>query len=102
MDNIIKHFRGRKTGQGHELVVKKEHDAITIGFKHSGEYEEEYDPFIRVARIERTAGVYHVGWYHDDAEEPTDSSKFTREEDLIAALHEAIEQRSKEAGPMAG
>ena len=102
MDNVIKRFRGKKTGQGHEVVIKKVHDVITIGFKHLGEYEEEYDPFIQVAHIERTGDAYRVGWFHDDAEEPTDTSEFTRDEDLFAALNEAVEQRSKEAGPMGG
>jgi hypothetical protein len=102
MDNIIKRFRGRKTGQGHELAVKNEQGVITIGFKHFGEYEEEYDPFIHVARIERTGDVYHVGWFHDDGEEPSTGSEYTREDDLFAALNEAIEQRSKEVGTSGG
>jgi hypothetical protein len=98
MDNLIKHYRGRITGQGHEMIVKKESDEIAIGFKHSGEYQDEYDPFVRVATIEHEGDVYRVGWFHDDAEEPSDGSEYTDEEDLFAALDQAIEQRSKEAG----
>jgi hypothetical protein len=98
MDNLIKHYKGKTTSEGHELIVKKKSDLITIGFKHSGEYEDEYDPYINVARIEHTGDVYRVGWFHDDAEEPSDSSEYTNEEDLFAALDNAIEQRSKEVG----
>ena len=98
MDNLIKHYRGKTTGEGHELIVKKELDGITIGFKHSGEYQDDYDPFVHVARIEHTGNVYRVGWFHDDGEEPSDTSEYTREEDLFADLDEAIAQRSKEVG----
>jgi hypothetical protein len=98
MDNLIKRYRGRITGQGHEVVVKNEQDKITIGFKHSGEYEDQYDPFVHVAWIEHIDGAYRIGWFHDDAEEPTDEGEYTRAEDLCAALDQAIEQRSKEAG----
>ena len=99
MDNVIKNYRARTTGQGHEVIVRKDSDDITIGFKHCGEYQDEYDPFIHVARIERTGGGYRVSWFHGDGEEPSDSSKYIHEEDMFAALDQAIEQRSKEAGP---
>jgi hypothetical protein len=101
MDNIIKRFRAKKTGQGHELNVKKDHAVITIGFKHAGEYQDEYNPFVHVARIEHSGDVYQVGWFHDDGEEPSSSSEYTDEEDLCAALDQAIEQRSKEVGTSA-
>jgi hypothetical protein len=99
VEHLIKRYRGTTTGQGHELSVKKERDVVTIGFKHSGEYQDEYDPFVHVARIECSDDVYQVGWFHDDGEGPSSRSQFTREADLFAALDEAIEQRSKEAGP---
>ncbi len=103
MENMIKNYRGRITGQGHEVVVRKESgDITTIGFKHSGEYQDEYDPFIRVARVEQRGDGYRVSWFHDDGEEPSDSSEYARGEDLFAALDQAIEQRSKEAGPSNG
>ena len=52
MDNLVNRYKGQKTGQGHELSVKRQGDVITIGFQHLGEYQDDYDPFIRVARIE--------------------------------------------------
>jgi hypothetical protein len=98
MDNLIKHYKGKTTSEGHVLIVSKKPDFVTIGFKHSGEYQDEYDPYINVARIERTGDAYRVGWFHDDGEEPSDSNEYSREEDLFAALDKAIAQRSKEAG----
>jgi hypothetical protein len=98
MDNLVKHYKGKTTSEGHELIVKEKQDVISIGFKHSGEYQDEYDPFINVARIERAGDAYRVGWYYDDGEEPSDSSEYTRDEDLFAALDKAIEQRSREVG----
>jgi hypothetical protein len=56
-------------------------------------------PYINVARVQHTGDAYQVGWFHDDGEETTDSSEYTRDEDLFTALDEAIEQRSKEVGP---
>jgi hypothetical protein len=102
MENLIKHYRGKTTGQGHEVIVRKKSESITIGFKHPGDYQDEYDAFVHVARIEHTGDVYRVSWFHDDAEEPSDGSKYTRPEDLFAALDQAIEQRSKEAGTSGG
>jgi hypothetical protein len=102
MDELTKHFKGKTTSEGHELILKKKSDAITIGFKHSGEYEDQYDPYIKVARVEQTGDAYRVGWFHDDAEEPSDSSEYTNQDDLFAALEDAIEKRSKEVGPLAG
>ena len=98
MDNLIKHYKGKTTSEGHELIVKHKQDVVSIGFRHAGEFQDEYDPFINVARIERSGDAYRVGWFYDDGEEPADSSEFTREEDLVAALDKAIEQRSKEVG----
>ena len=98
MDNLIKHYTGKTTSEGHVLIVKKKPDVITIGFKHAGEFEDEYDPFINVARIEHKGDVYQVGWFYDDGEEPSDSNEYSREEELFAALDKAIAQRSKEAG----
>jgi hypothetical protein len=98
MDNLIRHYQGKTTSEGHELIVKRTHDLLSIGFKHAGEFQDEYDPYIHVARIVHTGDAYRVGWYFDDGEEPAESSIYTREEDLVAALDTAIEQRSKEVG----
>jgi hypothetical protein len=98
MDSVVKHYKGKTTSEGHELVVKENSDVISIGFKHSGEYQDEYDPYINVARVERSGDTYRVGWFHDDAEEPSDSTEYSREEELFAALDKAIAQRSKEVG----
>ena len=98
MDDLIKHYKGKTTSEGHKLDVKEKSGVITIGFKHSGEFEDEYDPYIKVARIEKVGDAYSVGWFSDDGEEPSDSNEYTREEDLFAALDKVIEQRSKEAG----
>ena len=43
-----------------------------------------------------------MGWFYDDGEEPSDSSKYTSEEDLFAALDQAIEKRSKRGGNFEG
>ena len=102
MDNLIKHYKAKTTSAGHKLIVKQEQNFIMLGFKHSGEYQDEYDAYIHVARIERSGGGYRVGWYFDDGEEPGDSSEYNDEEDLIAALDTAIEQRSKEVGATGG
>jgi hypothetical protein len=98
MESVVKHFKGKTTSEGHELIVKQKPDAITIGFKHAGEYEGEFNPHINVARIEHTGETYQVGWYYDDGEEPGDSSEYSREDELIAALDKAIKERSKEVG----
>jgi hypothetical protein len=98
MDRLVRRFKGRTTGEGHELVVTEKPNVISIGFRHSGAYNEAYDQFVNVARFERTGEAYRVGWYYDDGEEPSTSSEFTREEELVAAVDKAIEQRSKEVG----
>jgi hypothetical protein len=98
MDHFVKHYKGKTTSEGHKLEVKEKSNVIMIGFKHPGEYEDEYDPYIKVARIEKVGDGYNAGWFYDDGDEPSDSSEFTREEDLIAALDKVIEQRSAEVG----
>ena len=99
MHNLVMRFKGRTTSEGRELIVKEKPNLISIGFKHSGPSEDGDDPIINVARIDRTADAYRVGWFYDDGEEPADSSEFTREEDLVAAVDKVIEERSKELGP---
>ena len=86
MDRLVKRFKGRTTSEGHELVVTEKASVVTIGFRHSGAYNEAYDQFVNVARIERTGDTYRVGWYYDDGEEPSESSEYTREEELVAPL----------------
>ena len=97
MDSIVSRYQGKKSSEGHEVIVTQTQGVISLSFKHSGEYEDDYDPDIQIARIEREGDAYRVGWFYADAEEPSDSSEYTREEDLFAALDRAIEQRSKEA-----
>jgi hypothetical protein len=96
VDNIVSRYKGKTTSEGHELIVKKEQGVISISFKPSG--EDDYDPEFQVARIERVGDAYRVGWFYADAEEPSDSSDFTRDEELLAAVDQAVEQRSQEAG----
>jgi hypothetical protein len=98
MDHLIKRYKGKTTSEGHTLQVKEKSGVIMVGFKHSGEYEDEYDPYIKVARIEKTGDTYSVGWFTDDGDEPSDSNEYTREEDLVAALDKAVEQRSRDVG----
>lgn len=98
MHNLVMRFNGRTTSEGHELIVKEKPNLISVGFKYSGESGDDAEPIINVARIERTGDAYRVGWFYDDGEEPADSSEFTREEDLVAAVDKAIEERSREFG----
>jgi hypothetical protein len=97
-DKLISRYKGKTTSEGHKLDVKEESDVITVGFRHSGEYQDEYDPYIKVARIEKVGDAYSVGWFSDDGDEPSDSNEYTREEDLFAALDNAVQQRSTEVG----
>ena len=100
MDEVIKRYRGRTTSQGHKLEVTRDGDEATLAFKHQGEYEDEYDPMVRVARVEEIAGGFRVGFFYLDAEEPTASNDYADEKELFAALDKAIEDRSQEVGPM--
>jgi hypothetical protein len=99
MDHLIQRYKGKTTSEGHKLEVKEQSGVIMVGFKHAGDYEDEYDPYIKVARIEKTGDAYNVGWFYDDGDEPADRSEYTREENLVADLDKAVEQRSKEVGP---
>jgi hypothetical protein len=98
MHNLVMRFKGRTTSEGRELIVKEKPSVITVGFKNSGVSGDDGEPITNVARIERTGEAYRVGWFYDDGEEPADSSEFTREEDLVAAVDKEIQQRSKEFG----
>jgi hypothetical protein len=98
MDNLIKRYKDKTTSEGHKLDVKEKSDVITVGFRHSGEYQDEYDPYIKVARIEKVGEAYSVGWFSDDVDEPSDSNEYTSEEHLFAALDNAVQHRSKEVG----
>ncbi len=100
MNDIIKRYKGKTTSQGHKVDVKEKTGVITIGFKHAGQYQDDYDPYIRVARIEPAGDAYTVGWFHDDGEEPSDSSEYATKEDLFSGVDAAIERRSQEVGPM--
>lgn len=98
MDDLTRRYEGKITSEGHKIVVEEQSGMVSIGFRHSGEYEDDYDPHIRVARIERVGEGFTVGWFADDAEEPTSSNEYTRLDDLFAALDKAIARRSAEVG----
>jgi hypothetical protein len=100
MDEIIKRYKGRTTSQGHKLEVSQESDGVAIGFKHLGEYGDEYDPYVRVAIIKEFDRGFTLSLFYRDAEEPTTAGDFARERDLFAALDKAVEERSKEVGPI--
>jgi hypothetical protein len=100
MNDIVSRYKGKTTSQGHKLDVKANAGVIMITFMHEGEYLEDYDPLVKVARIEQAGEVYTVGWFHEDYDEPSETSEYTRKEDLIAALDTAIEKRSAEVGPL--
>jgi hypothetical protein len=100
MDEIIKRYRGRTTSQGHKLEVTRAAGALSIGFKHVGEYGDAYDPYLRVADIEELGDGYRVGIYHADAEEPTATTDYPAEKELFVALDRAVEERSQEVGPI--
>jgi hypothetical protein len=100
MDEIIKRYKGRTTSQGHKLEVSRESDEVAIGFKHLGEYGDEYDPYMRVAVIKELDRGFALSLFYRDAEEPTAAGHFASERDLFAALDKAVEERSKEVGPI--
>jgi hypothetical protein len=100
MDEIIRHYKGKTTSQGHKLEVTRESDGVTIGFKHVGEYGDEYDPYIRVAVTKEIDGGFALSLFYRDAEEPTAAGNFTDERDLFAAIDKAVEERSIEVGPI--
>ena len=58
MDEIIRRYEGRPTSQGHRLEVTREGHEVTIAFRHVGEYGDEYDPYVRVARIKEIDGGF--------------------------------------------
>ena len=99
MDRLVRRFKGRTTSEGHELIVTEKPNVISIGFRHAGAYNEGVRPVQRRS-ASRAPGAYRVGWYYDDGEEPSTSSEYSREEELVAAVDKAIEQRSKKSGAM--
>jgi hypothetical protein len=99
MDSLVRRFKDKTTSEGHPLVVSEESGVISIGFTRSDDSDDDFEPFINVARIERTGSGFHVGWFYDDGEEPCDSSEFGREEDVVDAVNKEIEERSKAIGP---
>ena len=100
MDEIIRRYEGRPTSQGHKLEVTREGDEVTIGFRHVGEYGDEYDPYVRIAVITEGDGGFALSLFYRDAEEPTALGKFVSERDLFVAVDKAAEERSKEVGPI--
>ena len=100
MDEIIRRYEGRPTSQGHKLEVTREGDEVTIAFRHVGEYGDEYDPYVHVACIKEIDGGFALGLFYRDAEEPTAAGEYTGERDLFVAIDKAVEERSKEVGPV--
>jgi hypothetical protein len=100
MDEIIRRYEGRTTSQGHKLEVTREGDEITIAFRHEGEYGDDYDPYVRVARIGESDRGFTLSLFYRDAEEPTAAGDFGSVRDLFVAVDKAVEQRSKEVGPI--
>ncbi len=100
MNDIVSRYKGKTTSQGHKLEVKERAGAVTIEFLHRGKYLDVYNPHVRVARIEQSGDRYDVGWFHEDGDEPSEMSSYSREEELFAALDDAIEKRSAEVGPI--
>ena len=76
MDRLIRPTRVRPPVKDMSWRSRRKTDVITVGFKHSGEYEDEYDPYIKVARIEKAGDTYSVGWFSDDGEEPSASNEY--------------------------
>jgi hypothetical protein len=100
MDEIIRRYEGRTTSGGHKLEVTREGDEVTIAFRHIGQYGDEYDPYVHVARIKEIAGGFGLSLFYRDAEEPSAAGDFNSERDLFVALERAVEERSKEVGPI--
>ena len=93
MDEVIRRYRGRTTSQGHKLDVTCDGEEVTIAFQHQGEYADEYNPYVRVARVQEIEGGFRVRFFHLDAEEPTSWSDYASEEELFDALDHAVEER---------
>jgi hypothetical protein len=100
MDEIIRRYKGATTSQGHKLEVTRDGEEVTIAFKHLGEHGDEYDPYVRVARIQEIGGIFRLSVFYLDAEEPTVAGDYNTERDLISTLDEALEARSQEFGPI--
>ncbi len=100
MDEIIRRYEGRPTSQGHKLEVTRDGDEVTIAFRHEGEYGDEYDPYVHVARIKEIDGGFALSLFYRDAEEPTSAGDFASVRDLFVAVDKAVEERSKEVGPI--
>jgi hypothetical protein len=100
MDGIIRRYEGKTTSLGHKLEVTREGDELTIAFRHVGEYGDEYDPYIRVALVKESNGGFELSLFYRDAEEPTAAGDYANERDLFVAVDKAVEERSKEVGPI--
>ena len=100
MDEVIRRYNGRPTSQGHKLEVTRDGDEVTIAFQHHGEYGDEYDPYVRVARVQTIDGGFRAHFFYLDAEEPTAWSDYANEAELFEALDRAVEERSQEVGPL--
>jgi hypothetical protein len=78
MDNLIKRYKDKTTSEGHKLDVKEKSEVITVGFRHSGEYQDEYDTYIKVARIEKVGEAYSVGWSVGSVGSDPNGARITR------------------------
>jgi hypothetical protein len=100
MDDVIKRYKGRTTSQGHKVDVTRDGDEFTLAFQHQGEYGDEYDPYVRVACVQKIDGGFRVSFFYLDAEEPTAWHDYANEQELFVALDQAVEERSQEVGPV--
>jgi hypothetical protein len=99
MNEVVSRYEGKITSQGHRLNVTHHGDEVVIAFEHRGRYRDDYDPLVKVARVQWTAGGYRVDLFYLDAEEPTESFDCAGDRELYVKLDKAIETRSREVGP---
>lgn len=99
MNEVVSHYEGKITSEGHRLQVTNLGDEIAIAFEHRGRYLDDYDPLVKIAHVEWTSNGYRLGLFHLDAEEPTESVTCASDRELYFKLDKAIEARSQEVGP---
>ena len=62
--------------------------------------QDEYDPYVYVARVQKIDGGFRVRLFYLDAEEPTTCNDYPNDQELFDALDQAVEARSQEVGPL--
>ena len=99
MNEVVSHYEGKITTQGHRLQVTNHGDDVVIAFEHRGRYRDDYDPLVKVAQVQWTTSGYRVDLFYLDAEEPTESFVCASDRELYVKLDKAIEARAQEVGP---